>query len=136
MMPEIENGLAATFCVRQSGNWSADKQRAVLEARGKIVGLIGQKIHALDQIYRKAERKDGSVTSSGKEFSFHSVMSSAAVLSQVRMERIENVVIQGDEKLCIMMVLEGTEEIFEEMIREVPWIDEELKKRLQNRWSQ
>jgi hypothetical protein len=115
--PIIDDGLAATECVKWSGNMSIDKKQAVANARAGLVKQINIKVKAMDKTYaRKTETQDKMVTSNV----FESVSKQIAEQSLVgaRPERVELVNIGDVQNLCAMVTLkpEKTQELLDSIL--------------------
>jgi len=117
-MPIIDDGIAATDCVVDSGNFSIDRKQAVANARVDLAQQIDTNIKAMDKTFaRRAETNQG--ISIGSTFESVSKQLTQRSLTGARPIKVENVVFNEKNHLCVMVALSPTftEELFKNIIK-------------------
>lgn len=115
--PVIEDGLAASDCIKFSGNMSVDRKAAVASARLSLAQQIDIQIQGLEKTY--ARRTDTNEdTSVGTNFSSVSKQITDQHLSGVLVQKTDLVNILNQEHLCALVTLEPakTKELFDDII--------------------
>lgn len=113
--PIVEDGIAATACVNWSGNMNIDRQSATASARADISKQIDVKVRAMDKTYDES-MSTGSAAKASGIFSAVSKQVSQARLKGSRPIKVQPVTIDGSRKLCVMVAVSNSKEIFKEII--------------------
>ncbi|HFD38431.1 MAG TPA: hypothetical protein ENJ31_01075 [Anaerolineae bacterium] len=118
MNPVIEDGLAATDCVKWSGNMSIDRKQAIANARAGLAQQIDIKVKAMDKTYaRKVDAQGG--TNIGGVFESVSKQVTQQQLSGSRPTKVKPVTINGESHICAMVTFApaATEELFKNIVK-------------------
>ncbi|KGJ99066.1 LPP20 family lipoprotein [Thalassotalea sp. ND16A] len=111
--PTIDNGLAASECVRSSGNMSVDSKLVAANARLALSQQIETRISGLDKTY--LNRIDSNEeTTTGSNFSSVSKQLTKQKLNGSRVVKSDIVKISGVEHFCSLITLtpNATKELF------------------------
>lgn len=117
--PAIDEGFAATDCVRDSGKLSADRQVALAKARAGIAAQYEQRVAAMDKAYERL-RDPGAAGQPGTATPF--ALSSRSVAEQMlaglQPARVEYVEIDEVRQLCAMVTVEGEQarQVFDRLV--------------------
>lgn len=105
--PAVDNGFAATDCVRDSGKLSMDRQVALAKAREGIAKQYQQRVSAMDKAYARL-RDPGAATLPGYATPFEAVAKPVAeqMLGGLPPARVEYVEINEARQLCAMVTVE------------------------------
>lgn len=117
--PSIENGIAATDCVKFSGNLSIDQKAATANGRLSLAQQIETRIEALDKTY--ANRTDSNNdTTVGSTFSSVSKQLTKQTLVGSRAIKSDIVDIAGKQHFCVLTALtpSATKDLFDSLIKE------------------
>jgi len=117
--PEVSGGIAATDCVKFSGNLSIDKKMATANGRLALAQQIDTRIEGLDKTYTR--RTDtNEQTSVGTTFSSVSKQLTKQKLNGTRAIRSDIVDIVGVEHFCVLTTLtpDATKELFDAIIKQ------------------
>lgn len=117
--PVIEDGLAASDCVKFSGNFSTDRKMATANARVALAQQISIKVKALDKTY--TNRTDSNEdTTVGSTFSSVSKQITDQKLAGSRLIKSDVVKILGKEQFCAMVTLSpnSTKDLFDSIVSE------------------
>lgn len=115
--PLVENGIAATDCVKFSGNLSVDSKMAAANSRVALAQQIQTKVEALDKTY--SSRTDANEeTTVGTTFSSVSKQITNQTLSGARVIKTDIVSIAGKDHVCSLMELNptATENLFAALV--------------------
>ena len=113
MNPFIENGIADTVCVNDSGVMSVDKNQAVALARAGIAKQIQVSAQAMDETYQRKVQTSGE-NNTGQTFESVSKQVADQKLAGSRPKKVKYVDNNGTRQLCVMVTVEkeATEAIF------------------------
>jgi hypothetical protein len=109
MKPTIPGGFAATECVRDSGNFSLDRQIAVAKARAEVAKQFELRVAAMDKTYARMTEETTAPAKGDKpgqarsvQTAFESVSKQVAeqTLSGLTPTRVEYVDLQDQHQLC------------------------------------
>ncbi len=117
--PVVDGGIAATDCVKYSGNLSVDKKMATANGRLALAQQIQTRIEGLDKTYSR--RTDtNEETSVGTNFSSVSKQVTKQHLNGSRAIRSDIVNITGVDHFCVLTTLtpETTKELFDSIIKQ------------------
>lgn len=115
--PILENGVAASECVKASSKMSIDKKMVTANARMTIAQEINTKVDAMSKTYaRRTETNDETYVSG----TFEDVSKQLAKqsLTGAQLVRFEQVMISGQPHWCGMVTLspERTKSLFEDLV--------------------
>lgn len=117
--PAVDDGFAATDCVRDSGKLSVDRQVALAKARAGVTRQYEQRVRAMDQAYT-AQRDPAAATQPGSATPFAIASKSVAeqMLAGLQPARVEYVEIDDVRQLCAMVVVEPgqAQQVFERLL--------------------
>lgn len=104
--PAIAGGLAATGCVSRAGNTQIERNAALARARADLARQMQIVVATLDQTLEELSQNGNQSASS---FSFQGASSQIAqrALSGARIARVEPATLDGQAKLCAMVVLDA-----------------------------
>lgn len=120
MRPTVEGGIAATECVKDSGNLSLDRQIVVAKARAEIAKQIELRVAAMDKTYTRlaeeaSEGVQGEAATSGSSktlsTAFESVSKQVAeqTLGGLTPTRVEYVELNDARNLCAMVAVDRSQ---------------------------
>lgn len=117
--PIIEDGLAASDCVKYSGNFSIDQKMATANARVSLAQQISLNVKSLDKTYSNRTDSEGESTT-GSTFSSVSKQITDQKLSGSRLIKSDVVKIMGKEHFCAMVTLSphSTKDLFDSILSE------------------
>lgn len=106
--PAVDDGFAATDCVRDSGKLSVDRQVALAKARAGVARQLEQRVNAMDRAYAGL-RDPAAATQPGaaRPFALASKSVTEEVLAGLPPARVEYVEIDEVRQLCAMVTLEA-----------------------------
>jgi hypothetical protein len=117
--PVVEDGIAATDCVKFSGNMSVDKKMATANSRLALAQQIGIRVEGLDKTY--SSRVDSNDdTTVGTNFSSVSKQLTKQKLTGSRVIKSDIIKIAGKEQFCVLTTLSptATKELFDDIIKQ------------------
>ena len=117
--PVVEDGIAASNCVKSSGNFSVDQKMATANGRLALAQQIEVRVEGLDKTYdRRTDSNDE--TSSGSNFSSVSKQLTKAKLVGSRPIKNDIVEIGGKDHFCVLTTLSpnATKELFASIIQD------------------
>jgi hypothetical protein len=105
--PDVDNGFAATDCVRDSGKLSLDRQVALAKARAGVAKQYEARVKSMDRAYARL-RDPGATTLPGQATPFEVVAKPVAeqMLGGLDPARVEYVEINDVRQLCAMVTVE------------------------------
>lgn len=115
--PVIEDGIAASNCVKYSGNFSVDQKMSVANARVSLAQQISTKVKSLDKTY--SNRTDSNEeTTVGSTFSSVSKQVTEEKLSGSRMIKSGIFKVSGKDNFCTMVTLSpsSTKDLFDAIV--------------------
>ncbi|MER2494229.1 LPP20 family lipoprotein [Catenovulum sediminis] len=115
--PYAEDGIAATDCVRFTGNLSVDSKMAAANSRVALAQQIETRVEALDKTYsNRTDSNDESTV--GTTFSSVSKQVSKQTLNGARVVKTDIVNIAGKDHVCSKMELNpgATQQLLETLI--------------------
>lgn len=117
MNPTIENGLADTVCVNDSGIMNVDKDQAVALARASIAKQIEVKAQAMDETYQRKVQASGE-NNTGQTFESVSKQVADQSLVGSRPKKVQYIDNNGARQLCVMVTIEegATSNIFKGLV--------------------
>jgi len=117
--PVVEDGIAATDCVKYSGHMSIDKKMATANSRLALAQQIDVRVEGLEKTYsNRVDSNDD--TSAGSSFSSVSKQLTKQKLNGSRVIKSDIVKILGKEHFCVLTTLSpaATTELFEAIIKQ------------------
>ncbi|KXI29242.1 hypothetical protein [Paraglaciecola hydrolytica] len=117
--PVVEDGIAATDCVKFSGNMSIDQKMASANARLALAQQIEIKVEGLDKTYASRVDSNDEMTT-GTNFSSVSKQLTQQRLNGSRVIKSDIVDIGGQNHFCAMMTLSptATKELFDAIMEQ------------------
>ncbi|NQZ88171.1 MAG: LPP20 family lipoprotein [Saccharospirillaceae bacterium] len=117
--PVAKDGIAATDCVKSSGNFSIDKKMATANSRLSLAQQIDVKVEGLDKTYSNRVDDNNDMTV-GNKFSSVSKQLTKQELRGSRVVRSDIVTISGKEYFCVLTTLspKATTNLFEAIIKQ------------------
>ncbi|MFT6329368.1 MAG: protein-tyrosine-phosphatase [Bermanella sp.] len=115
--PEITDGIAATDCVKYSGNISIDKKMATANSRLALAQQIDVRIEGLEKTH--SNRVDANEdTTVGSTFISVSKQLTKQKLQGSRVVKSDIINIAGKEHFCVLTTLEpsATKDLFDEIL--------------------
>lgn len=115
--PVIDNAIAASDCVKFSGNMSIDQKMASANARQALAQQIETRVESLDKTYSNRTDSNNDTTT-GSSFSSVSKQITNQKLNGSRIVKSDIVKIAGKDHLCSMVMLDPkvTQELFSSII--------------------
>jgi len=109
--PAVEDGFAATDCVRDSGKLALDRDIALAKARAGIARLYEQRVVAMDRAW-------AGLRGGGAPFAPVARGVAEQELTGLPPARVEYVDIEGARQLCAMVAVEGerAQQVFERLV--------------------
>ncbi len=117
--PVVEDGIAATDCVKYSGHMSIDKKMATANSRLALAQQIDVRVEGLEKTYsNRVDANDD--TTVGSSFSSVSKQLTKQKLNGSRIIKSDIVKILGKEHFCVLTTLSptATSELFEAIIKQ------------------
>jgi protein-tyrosine-phosphatase len=117
--PVVEDGIAATDCVKYSGHMSIDKKMATANSRLALAQQIDVRVEGLEKTYsNRVDANDD--TTAGSSFSSVSKQLTKQKLNGSRVIKSDIVKILGKEHFCVLTTLSptATSELFEAIIKQ------------------
>lgn len=117
--PHVEGGIAATDCVKFSGNISVDKKMATANSRLALAQQIDLKVEALDKTYsNRVDANDD--TTVGTTFSSVSKQVTQQKLTGSRVVKADVVKILDKDHFCVLTTIEPeeTKDLFDALIKQ------------------
>lgn len=117
--PVVEDGIAATDCVKFSGNLSVDQKMATANGRLSLAQQLETRIEGLDKTY--SNRTDSNDdTTVGSTFSSVSKQLTKTTLVGSRAIKSDIVDIAGKQHFCVLTTLSpsATKELFDAIVKE------------------
>jgi len=117
--PVVEDGIAASNCVKSSGNFSVDQKMATANGRLALAQQIEVRVEGLDKTYDRRTDANGD-TSSGSNFSSVSKQLTKAKLVGSRPIKTDMVMIGGKEHFCVLTTLSpnATKDLFASIVQD------------------
>lgn len=119
MNPAVEDGIAATECVRDTGNFSLDRAEATAKARASLVKEIEIRVQAMDKTYMRSTTS-GTDTESGGTFESVSRQVADQHMTGSRPLKVDYVNINDRRNLCVLVALNPavTKDLFDAIIKQ------------------
>lgn len=117
--PHVDGGIAATDCVKYSGNISIDKKMASANSRLALAQQIDIRVEGLDKTYsNRTDSNDDTTT--GNSFSSVSKQLTKQKLTGSRVVQSDIVKIAGKDHFCVLTTLEpkATTELFNDILKQ------------------
>lgn len=117
--PVVEDGIAATDCVKFSGNISVDKKMATANSRLALAQQLDVRVEGLEKTY--SSRVDSNDdTTVGTNFSSVSKQLTKQKLTGSRVVKSDIVKISGKEHFCVLTTLSptATKELFDAILKQ------------------
>ncbi len=117
--PHVTDGIAATDCVKFSGNLSVDKKLATANSRLALAQQIETRVEGLEKTY--SERIDSNDdTTVGTTFSSVSKQLTKQKLQGSRLIKSDIINISGKDHFCVMTALEPnqTKSLFDDILKQ------------------
>ena len=117
--PVVEDGIAASDCVKFSGNLSVDQKMATANGRLALAQQLETRVEGLDKTY--ANRTDSNDdTTVGSTFSSVSKQLTKKTLVGSRAIKSDIVDIAGKQHFCVLTTLSptATKELFDAIVKE------------------
>lgn len=117
--PQIEEGLAATDCVRFSGNLSIDKKIAITNSRLALAQQINTRVEGVDRTF-SSRTVENEIISSSTTFSSVSKQLTKQKLIGSRLVKSDIVKIAGEDHFCVLTILEpsATKALFYKILQQ------------------
>jgi hypothetical protein len=117
--PVVEDGIAASNCVKSSGNFSVDQKMATANGRLALAQQIEVRVEGLDKTYDRRTDANGD-TSSGSNFSSVSKQLTKTKLVGSRPIKTDMVMISGKEHFCVLTTLSpnATKDLFKSIVQD------------------
>lgn len=115
--PSIENGLAASDCIKFSGNLSVDRKAAIANARLALAQQIDVQVQGLEKTYaRRTDTNEETIT--GSNFSSVSKQITNQKLSGAVIKNVDVVKIFDKDHMCALVTLAPaeTQALFDEIM--------------------
>lgn len=119
MNPTVENGIAVTDCVRDSGNFSLDRAQATANARAGLAKEIEVRVQAMDETYMR-NTSTGEQATAGSTFESVSRQVANQHIVGSRPVKVDYVNINDRRNLCVMVALTpaATKDLFDAIIKQ------------------
>lgn len=119
MNPTVENGIAVTDCVRDSGNFSLDRAQATANARAGLAKEIEVRVQAMDETYMRST-STGEQATAGSTFESVSRQVANQHIVGSRPVKVDYVNINDRRNLCVMVALTpaATKDLFDTIIKQ------------------
>ncbi len=117
--PVVEDGIAATDCVKFSGNLSIDQKMATANGRLALAQQIETRVEGLDKTYANRTDSNDEMTT-GSSFSSVSKQLTKQTLSGSRVIKTDIVEIAGKQHFCVLTTLSpsATKELFAAIVKQ------------------
>lgn len=117
--PHVSEGIAATDCVKFSGNLSIDKKLATANSRLALAQQIETRIEGLEKTYSNRTDANGDTTV-GTSFSSVSKQLTKQKLQGSRLIKSDIVNISGKDHFCVLTALEPnqTKSLFNDILKQ------------------
>lgn len=117
--PVVEDGIAASDCVKFSGNLSIDKKMATANGRLSLAQQIATRVEGLDKTYANRTNANGEMAT-GTSFSSVSKQLTQQTLTGSRAIKADIVDIAGKQHFCVLTALSSTatKELFDAIVQE------------------
>jgi hypothetical protein len=117
--PVVEDGIAATDCVKFSGNLSVDQKMATANGRLALAQQLESRIEGLDKTYSNRTDSNEDLTV-GSTFSSVSKQITKKTLVGSRAIKSDIVEIAGKQHFCVLTTLSpsATKELFDSIVKE------------------
>ena len=115
--PTVENGIAATSCVKWSGDIDLDRKASLASARQELAQQIQLRVQSMDELYqRKVEATAGAVR--GNVFESVSRQVTDMELKGSVPEKVQPVKFDDEQRLCTQVVMrpDATRELFSKLV--------------------
>ena len=118
LKPFVKDGLAASDCVKFSGNLSIDQKLVVANARAELAKQLTSKVEVMDSVLSKRDSIDNTPTTSNK-FAEMNTVTAMEMLVGSKPEVFGFADIQGQQHYCTLVSLatEQTQELFGEILK-------------------
>ncbi len=115
--PSAPDGIAATDCVKYSGNISIDKKMATANGRLALAQQIDTRVEGLEKTYSNRTDSNEEITV-GSTFTSVSKQLTKQKLQGSRVVRSDVVTIAGNPHYCVLVTMEpsATKELFDEIL--------------------
>lgn len=130
MTPSVENGIAASECVKSSGDLSIDKSKGTALGRQALAQQIDTRVESMEKTYqRSVDASDDQ--DSGQTFVSVSKQLAEQNVRGSRIAKAQYVDIGGERNFCTMVTMnpEKTRDLFDQIVqqsdRDVPPESEE-----------
>jgi len=116
--PVVEDGIAATDCVKYSGNLSIDQKMATANGRLSLAQQIETRVEGLDKTYSNRTDSNDEMTT-GSSFSSVSKQLTKQTLIGSRAIKSDIVDIGGKQHFCVLTTLSptATKELFDAIVQ-------------------
>lgn len=114
-LPKSDRGLAASSCVNWTGHMSIDRPHAIANARADLAQQINIKASVLDKVYNR-KLQAGEKSDVGSTFEQVSKQVASESLANSTPEEISLATLDGDKYLCALVVLNQSEEAFDDLV--------------------
>ncbi|MBL4942354.1 MAG: LPP20 family lipoprotein [Colwellia sp.] len=116
--PVVEDGIAATDCVKFSGNLSIDQKMATANGRLSLAQQIETRVEGLDKTYANRTDSNEELTT-GATFSSVSKQLTKQTLSGSRAIKSDIIDIAGKQHFCVLTTLSpsATKELFNALVK-------------------
>jgi len=102
--PQVDQGMAATGCVPDSGDFFSDREKADARAKQRLVQQLRDRVKAMDEAYeQRLATKDKAA--SGPIFAGVSEQPARRILTQADQNKIAYEKFNGQKHLCVMLSL-------------------------------
>lgn len=115
--PTIEDGIAATSCVKWSGDLDLDKKASMASARQELAQQIQLRVQSMDELYqRKVEATAGAVR--GNVFESVSRQVTDLELQGSVPEKVQPVKFDDEQRLCTQVTMrpDATRNLFNKLV--------------------
>lgn len=115
--PVIEDGIAATSCVKYSGNLSIDQKMATANGRLSLAQQIETRVEGLDKTYSNRTDSNEEITT-GATFSSVSKQLTKQTLNGSRAIKSDIVELLGKQHFCVLTTLSpsATKALFDQIV--------------------
>lgn len=117
LQPTIADGIAATSCVRWTGDFDLDRKASLASARQELAQQIQLRVQSMDETYlRKVEATAGDVRSNVFE-SVSRQLTDLALQGSVP-ERVQPVKFDDGQRLCTQVTMrpDATRALFQKLV--------------------
>lgn len=117
--PVIEDGIAATDCVKFSGNLSLDQKMATANGRLSLAQQIETRVEGLEKTYASRTDANDEMTT-GSTFTSVSKQLTKQTLTGSRAIKSDIVEIAGKQHFCVLTTLSpsATKELFDAIVKD------------------